>query len=85
MNPFIQQMINHKITHLTVPQLLSLASQYNVTLTQEEATKILHILRMQQIDIFNNNERKQLLLKIEKVVGRNRAQQINQIFQSFIQ
>lgn len=84
MNPFIQQMINHKINHLTNSQLMSLASDYNVSLTQDQATKILRILKAQQIDIFNNYQRKQLLQQIERVVGRNKAQQINQIFLSFL-
>lgn len=84
MNPFIQQMVNYKINHLTSSELISLARQYNVVLTQEQATQILQILRAQQIDIFNNNQRMQLLKKIEKVVGRSKAQQINQIFNSFI-
>jgi hypothetical protein len=84
MNPFIQQMINYKINNLSVSQLMSLANQYNVDLTQEQASQILHILRRQQINIFNDQERLQLLKKIERIVGRSKAQQINNIFQSFI-
>jgi hypothetical protein len=84
MNPFIQQMVNYKINHITSSELISLASQYNVTLSSEQATQILQILRAQQIDIYNNTQRIQIMKKIEKVVGRSKAQQINQIFNSFV-
>jgi hypothetical protein len=80
----MQQMVNHKVNNLSVSELMSLSKKYNMNITQQHATQILTILREQHVNIFNPQERIQLLKRIEKVVGRQTAQQINKLFMSFI-
>lgn len=84
MNPIIQQMVNYKINNISKAELLSYANQNGISLTDEQASKILTILRKQQIDIFDVTQRKHLLAQVERIIGKSTAMKINQLFMSFI-
>ncbi len=45
MNAIMQQLVNHKVNSLTKDELLQLARQYQITLTTDQAQKVITILR----------------------------------------
>lgn len=84
MNPFLQQMINHKLNTLSAEELIALASQYNIQLTDSQAAKVVRILREEKIDVANAKQRERILKKIEAVTNPQVAQTIQVMFQSII-
>ncbi|MGM7702020.1 DUF2624 family protein [Pseudalkalibacillus sp. Hm43] len=84
MNPFLQQMINHKLNTLSAEELIALASQYNIQLTNTQATQIVRILREEKIDVANVQQRDRIIKKIEAVTNPQVAQTIQTMFQSIV-
>jgi len=84
MNPFVQQMINHKINTLTPKQLQNLGSQYQVNITIEQARQIIDILHHEPINIADETQRKRLLNKIAKEVDPSVAQKTKKLLEEFI-
>lgn len=84
MNPFVQQMINHKINTLTPKQLQNLGSQYQVNITIEQARQIIDILHREPINIADETQRKRLLNKIAKEVDPSVAQKTKKLLEDFI-
>ncbi|WP_408006800.1 DUF2624 family protein [Pseudalkalibacillus sp. A8] len=84
MNPFLQQMINHKLNNLSAEELTALASQYNIQLTDTQAVQIIRILRQEKIDVADLQQRDRIIRQIEAVVGPHTAQTVKVMFQSII-
>ncbi len=84
MNPFLQQMINHKLNTLSAEELIALASQYNIQLTNTQASQIVRILREEKIDVANVQQRERIIKKIEAVTNPQVAQTIQTMFQSIV-
>jgi hypothetical protein len=84
MNPLLQQMINFKINTMTTGELLNLASEYQLSITEREARQIVSILKKEKVDIANAEQRKTILREIAAVAGRDTAKKIDTLFQSFI-
>lgn len=82
MNPFLQQMINHKLNTLSAEELIALGSQYNIQLTEAQATQIIRILRQEKIDVSDVKQRDRIIKKIEAVTSPQVAQTIQVMFQS---
>ena len=77
-----ESIVNLKINRITANELLEFARQQGLSLSMTEAEEITNLIRGKSINIFNQTERKQLLQKIEKIVGLKKAQQIEKIFHS---
>lgn len=84
MNPFLQQMINHKLNNLSGEELIALASQYNIQLTESQAAQIIRILRQEKIDVADVQQRERIIKKIEAVTNPQVAQTIKVMFQSIV-
>jgi hypothetical protein len=84
MNPFLQQMINHKLNNLSGEELIALASQYNIQLTETQAAQIIRILRQEKIDVSDVEQRERIIKKIEAVTNPQVAQTIKVMFQSIV-
>ncbi|WP_307342928.1 DUF2624 domain-containing protein [Metabacillus malikii] len=78
-----QKIVNQKLNNISVDELLQYANQFNVTITREQAKKVVTLLNGQNINIFNPNERKHLLSQIAQVTTPNVAKQVNEIFNKF--
>ncbi|MCM3735671.1 DUF2624 domain-containing protein [Bacillus cytotoxicus] len=80
----IQQFVNKKINNMTPKELLKYSKEYEVPITSEQADKIATLIQGKQINIYNVQERLQLLKQIAKVTSPATAQQINTLFQKLI-
>lgn len=84
MNPFVQQFINQKLKTITVDELLKHAQNYNVTLSQAEAAKIITILKAERnISINNDEQHRNIIKKIGKEVNVNLAKKANELLKQF--
>ncbi|WLD92099.1 DUF2624 family protein [Alkalihalobacillus sp. AL-G] len=84
MNPFLHQMINHKLNHLTSEELIALASQYNIQITTSEAKQVIRILQEEKIDVADLQQRERIIRKIEAVVGPQVAQTVKSMILSIL-
>lgn len=80
----IQQFVNKKINNMTSKELLKYSKEYEVAITSEQADKIVTLIQGKQINIYNVQERLQLLKQIATVTSPATAQQINTLFQKLI-
>ncbi|WP_019154532.1 DUF2624 domain-containing protein [Robertmurraya massiliosenegalensis] len=78
-----QKIINHKINSITGKELLKYGKQFQVSITNEQANKIAAHLRGRNVNIFNDDERTKVISEIAKIVGPDKANEINRIFVSF--
>jgi hypothetical protein len=77
----IQMMVNRKVNNITPQELLNFGQQYQVALSLDQANKITSLLRGQNINIYDDFQRGQLLNRIASVTSLQTAQQMNSIFQ----
>ena len=77
----IQMIVNKKVNNITPQELLNFSQQYQVSLSLDQATKITSLLRGQNINIYDDFQRGQLLNKIASVTSIQTAHQMNAIFQ----
>lgn len=75
-----ETMINHKINKIKDYELQSIASQYGVSLTQNEAHNISRILAGRNINVFDTVQRQNVLSEIAEVAGSKTANQIAKLF-----
>ena len=79
---FLESIINMKLNNIRRDELLGLARQYGIALTPAEAESICQELRGKSYDLFNPEQRKGIVRRLEGIVGRQRASQIEQLFLS---
>ena len=79
---FLESIVNMKLNSIRSGELLQMARQYGITLTPQEAEAIAQKLRGKNYNIFDINQRKNVITQIATVVGPNRAAQIEQVFLS---
>jgi uncharacterized HAD superfamily protein len=78
-----QKIINHKINSITTEELMDYAKDYEIHLTFDQANKIVKVIRGKKIDIFNAEQRKQLLIQIAKITNADVAKKVNELFIKF--
>lgn len=84
MNPFIQQIVNQKVNTITSQELKKYAAHYNINLNDEDANKILSILREEKkIDIYNSSQHQKVIKKISQRIGPTLAKKTNDLLQQF--
>ncbi|MBA2873504.1 DUF2624 domain-containing protein [Thermaerobacillus caldiproteolyticus] len=79
-----QQIINQKIKTITPEELVSYSRDYGISLTMEEAKKIIHIAQNRQINVFDPQERKKWIKELAKITSPQTARQANELFLKFI-
>jgi hypothetical protein len=84
MNPIVAHFVNQKLNSISPKELISLAAQYQLPITQREAEQIVAILRRQTIDINNLSQRKQIIATISKEVSPEKANYIQYLIQTYI-
>ena len=75
-----EMMVNHKINSIRPDELLSLAKQHKVALTQKQAQDITALLTGKNINIFDIRQRQNVLGQITKVAGASTAREIESLF-----
>ncbi|ASV68980.1 DUF2624 domain-containing protein [Cytobacillus sp. FSL W7-1323] len=78
-----ENIINHKVNHITADELLKYGKQFNISVSRSEAEQIAQYLRGKKVNIFNENERKKLVKEIANIAGVDTAKSVNQIFLMF--
>jgi Protein of unknown function (DUF2624) len=80
----LQNVINHKINHITNDELFKYAKQYNISLTSQQATSIVQSVKGKNINIFDDTKRSRLVKDLAKIIGPKKAKEINQLFLQLI-
>ncbi|MCA1058033.1 DUF2624 domain-containing protein [Rossellomorea aquimaris] len=80
----LQNVINHKINHITNDELFKYAKQYNISLTPEQANAIVASVKGKNINIFDDSKRSRLVKNLARVIGPAKAKEINQLFLQLI-
>lgn len=81
---FIQQMVNFKIKQLTATELIQLAKQYDISISKQEAEKVILILRNEKLNISNEVQIRRILAKIKKEVSPKAMYQAEQLLNHFL-
>ncbi|AKO94167.1 DUF2624 domain-containing protein [Priestia filamentosa] len=79
-----KQIVNNKINRMSVKELLKYSKKYDVSLTDTQAATLVNIMKEKKVDIFNVEERKELIKKIARVTDQQTARKINQLIQELI-
>ncbi|WP_449536998.1 DUF2624 domain-containing protein [Ferdinandcohnia sp. Marseille-Q9671] len=79
-----QQIINQKLKTLTPEDLMKYGQQYDIDVTKAQATNVLKLIRKRKnINIFNPEEKNQLLREIAQITSPEVARKLNQLFLKF--
>ncbi|PKG21932.1 DUF2624 domain-containing protein [Niallia nealsonii] len=78
-----ENIINHKVSNITAPELLKYSKQFKIALTNDEAEKLANYLYGKKINIFNPSERAQLVKDMAKITSPATAKEVNQLFNLF--
>ncbi|HEU5138779.1 MAG TPA: DUF2624 family protein [Bacillales bacterium] len=84
MNPFVKQMVNHKINSITPKQLYQLGTQYNTPISMKQAEQITSILHEQPIDVMDGAQRSRVLGRIAREVNPDVAKKIKSLLEVFL-
>lgn len=78
-----EQIINHKVNTITGRELFQYGEQFQINITKAEADKIAAYVRGKKINLFQENERAQLLQQIASMTSPETAEKISILFQKF--
>jgi hypothetical protein len=78
-----ENIINYKLKSITRDELLKYANQFNINLSKSQAENIAQYLRTTNLNIFQDNERAQVIKDIARIAGPETAREINRLFISF--
>lgn len=84
MQPFIQQMIEKKLKSISKQELLHYASQYQIVLTDEQASNIVNFLRHSKLNPLLENDRMEMVRKLAQLTDFNTAKQVQGLFQQLV-
>ncbi|KAB2493567.1 DUF2624 domain-containing protein [Priestia endophytica] len=79
-----KQIVNNKINRMSEKELMQYSKKYDVSLTNTQAATLVNIMKEKKVDIFNVEERKELIKKIARVTDQQTARKINQLIQELI-
>ncbi|WP_077247169.1 DUF2624 domain-containing protein [Pseudobacillus wudalianchiensis] len=82
---FLQNIINQKAQMMTGDELLKYAKGLDIPLKREEAERVASLLRSRRIDLFNEQERVNLLREIAAITNKQTADKLNKLLKTFLQ
>ncbi|WP_049663209.1 DUF2624 domain-containing protein [Bacillus sp. FJAT-27231] len=82
---FLQNIINQKAQMMTGDELLKYAKGLDIPLKREEAERVASLLRSRRIDLFNEQERANLLREIAAITNKQTADKLNKLLKTFLQ
>ncbi|MFP7733153.1 DUF2624 domain-containing protein [Priestia aryabhattai] len=80
----VQQIVNKKVNNITPKELLKYSKQYNIPLTDQQAQTLVSVIRQQPVNIYNLEERRNLIKQIAQVTDRETAKRVNELFQQLM-
>lgn len=81
---FIQQIINHKINHISVNELIRLAAEYGMPISKTEAQQVLTILRSEKINLSDHQQINRLLSNIKATVNVDAMKKAEQLLHNYM-
>ncbi|MBB6454295.1 two-component SAPR family response regulator [Salirhabdus euzebyi] len=84
MKKLIRQMVQQKFHTITSKELIKYGQQYDFTLTEEQATKIINYVKKKDLDPFKESDRFKLLKKISHVTDEKTAKKAYKLFNDMI-
>ena len=81
---FIQQIVNKKLNNITANELLKLSKEYQIPITEDQAQKIVSLIKGKNINIYSHIERIELIKQIAQVTSPSTAQQVNTLLQNLL-
>lgn len=84
MSFFIKQMVNNKIRQLTVDELLYYSKQYQFTLSEEQAQRIIHYLKNNQLDLFLKSNHPKIFQDLALITDQSTASQAQRLLYEII-
>jgi TRAP-type C4-dicarboxylate transport system substrate-binding protein len=79
-----QQIVNHKINHLTIKELLKYSKEYHISLTEAQAQQLISVIKEKPVDIYNTADRQELIRKIARVTNVQTAKKVQQLLQELM-
>lgn len=81
---FIQKLIVQRLNQATAKDIIKYANQYNISLTAKQAADVASLLNGKNVNIFDEEEKKKLLAKIESITSKSTANKVNELFHQFV-
>ncbi|MCE4047028.1 MULTISPECIES: DUF2624 domain-containing protein [Bacillaceae] len=78
-----ENIINHKIHTITATELLKYSKQFKIPINDGEAETLAKHLNSKKINIFNPNERAQLIRELATITSPATAKEVNNLFNLF--
>jgi Mn-dependent DtxR family transcriptional regulator len=78
------KIVQQKMKSLTADELITYGKEYEITLSKEEAEKIIELIRKETIDVFNAEERTKWIRELAKLTSPQIAKQANELLRQFI-
>ncbi|WP_236035088.1 DUF2624 domain-containing protein [Alkalihalobacterium elongatum] len=83
MNPFFQQMINHKINSLTPKELIALSHQHQMPINEEQANKVIQVIQSEPIDVGNRSQIERMIKRLQTEVDPYVSKLISQLLNQY--
>ncbi|RSK27867.1 DUF2624 family protein [Bacillus sp. HMF5848] len=81
----LHQMVIQKIKATTPEELITYAKQYDITLSMQQAKKVVKLIKQTNPeDIYDNTKRRKLLKKIAVITNIKVAKQLNEMFNKYL-
>ncbi|MFI2955270.1 MULTISPECIES: DUF2624 domain-containing protein [Priestia] len=80
----VQQIVNKKVNNITPKELLKYSKQYNIPITDQQVHTLVSVIRQQPVNIYNLEERRNLIKQIAQVTDRETARRVNELFQQLM-
>lgn len=76
--------VNSMLNSMTVEKLLSYANEYQIPLNQEQASKIIGEMAGKKLDIFNKQQRLEMIKRVSQITSPTVAKQVNELFNELV-
>ncbi|MFV8826673.1 DUF2624 domain-containing protein [Alkalihalobacterium sp. APHAB7] len=83
LNPFFQQMINHKINSLTKKELVALSHQHQMPITEKQASEVIQVLQSEPIDVGDRTQVERLINRLQTEVDPYVSKVITQLLNQY--
>lgn len=76
--------MNKKLNGITAEELMKYGKEYNIAITVKQCQQVATLMKGQNINIYNDTERLQLIKKIAKVTSPETARQVNALLLNLV-
>ncbi|TQS74560.1 DUF2624 domain-containing protein [Ornithinibacillus gellani] len=85
MSKFIQELILMKVKQLKKRDLIHYGNTYGFSLTDQEASQIIHYIQTQPLDLFSIQGRKNMLRELAAITNEQTAAKAERLFYEIVQ